>query len=616
MALRLIQLILVSSMSQPGPSQTAPPEKEKKNEEKESQMERNGGKKKDDGESLDGRKGKGKASDTAINNPATTSAHFAPSSEPTSTHTTKTRAQKANEQVMTDKGKRASSSKAKATNSNRPTPASHASKVQAISWKKGSPARNERDDQNQQPAAVCAVTDPHLFSIAQKLPVDVLSLITLESSQEEWIVPLTISQVCQLWRVAALATPAAWARIQIGHRSPPGPKFLDLWLSRCGSLTCQLSFPPLGAFSALEVACSRAEVLKGLSIFRSTKVLSGSFPNLEELRVSGYCPARGNRGDIFRLPGPDITYLDNNLSCLLQASRFPSLRVLHLHSLSNVVMTAMARRGLPPLEELHIHATCSSWEDIAFQCAASLVTLGIRYDGDSISSSRPQKLHSVTFPILTSLSIVVDSLYGIRMEPESLTPFKTPSLRNYFEKQCITSAPFRSPIHQDTFNISTAIFVQADRVDWTKLPHLIHMTIWAGDQRCRQLCDSLRDNARQAPSISEIQWVSSRPTQTRVIKKSLEERRQVTGKAVNFQVVRERQYQPPKETYEKVCVATLVILARLLILPMQCFTYLPGIRGLRNGDIFDEGSEWYEDEWEENYFDYEEDYSGYEDDNF
>ncbi|KAG8821811.1 hypothetical protein FRC17_009731 [Serendipita sp. 399] len=586
-------------MSQPGPSQTAPPEKGKKNEEKESQMERNREKKKDDGERLDGGKSKGKASDTAINNPATTSAHFAPSSEPTSTHTMKTRAQKANEQVMmTDKGKRASSSKAKATNSNQPTPASRASKVQAISWKKGPPARNERGGQNQQPAAIRAVTDPHLFSIAQKSPVDVLSLITLESSQEEWMAPLTISQVCRLWRVAALATPAAWACVQIDHVDPLGPKLLDLWLSRCGPLTCQLSFPPSGAFPALEVACSRAEVLKGLSIFRSTKVLSGLFLNLEELRVSGYCPGRGNREDIFSLPGPDITYLDNNLSCLLQASRFPSLRVLHLHSLSNVVMTAMALQGLPPLEELHIHATCSSWEDITSQCATSLVTLGIRYDRDNISSTRPQKLHSVTLPVIASLSIVVDSLYGMRMEPESLTTFKTPSLRSYFEKQGITSARFRSPIHQDTFNVTTAIFVQADRVDWNKLPHLTHVTVWADDQRCRQLCDSLRDNARQAPSISEIHWVSSRPMQTRVIKKSLEERRQVTGKAVNFQVVRERQYQPPKETYEK------------------CFTYLPGTCGLRNGDIFDEGSEWYEGDWEENYFDYEDDYSGYEDDNF
>ncbi|KAG8817280.1 hypothetical protein FRC17_011299 [Serendipita sp. 399] len=518
----------------------------------------------------------------------------------------KTRAQKAKEQAMTtDKGNGASSSKAKALHPHEPTPVSVAPKTQIVNRKRGSTIIKEKGDElhdrDQRPGSVRPVISPYSSSIAQRLPVDVLYLITLESSQMRWMAPLAISQVCRLWRSAALATPAAWACVQIDTYNPRGPKFMELWLSRCGALTCRLSFPPREAVAALEVACSRAEVLKGLSIFHSTQVLSGSFPNLEELRVSGYCPAMPFRRTSYSPPGPNITSWDKNLPSLLQASRFPSLRVLHLHSPSDVVMTAMAQQGLPPLEELHVHATCSSWEDIAFQCAASLVTLGIRYEISSISSARPRKLHSVTFPVLTSLSIVIGNLYEMEIEPESLTTFKTPSLRSYFEKQGIESLPLQSPIHQDTFNVTTAIFVHADRVDWTKLPHLTHMTVRAGYQFCRQLCDSLGDNPGQVPSISEIQWVFSRKTstQTKAIKNSLGKRKQITGKAVIFRAVPEHQYQAPKETYE------------------ECFTYLPGTCGWSNGDIFDEGSQWREDYLiREGYLDDEEDHFDYEEDGY
>ncbi|KAG8821810.1 hypothetical protein FRC17_009730 [Serendipita sp. 399] len=517
-----------------------------------------------------------------------------------------TRAQKAKEQAMTtDKGEGASSSKAKALYPHEPTPVSVAPIMQSVNRKRRSTVVKEKGDglydRDQHPGLVRPVINPYSLGIAQRLPVDILGLITLDTSRMRWMAPLAISQVCRLWRIAALATPAAWACVQIDTYRLRGPEFMELWLSRCGALTCRLSFPPRGAVAALGAACSRAEVLKGLSIFHSTQVLTGSFPNLEELRVSGYCPGSLFRRTLYSPPGPNITSWDNNLPSLLQASRFPSLRVLHLHSPSNVVMTAMAQQGLPPLEELHVHATCSSWEDIASQCAASLVTLGIRYEISSISSARPRKLHSVTFPVLTSLSIVLGNLYEMEIEPESLTTFKTPSLRSYFEKQDIESFPSQSPIHQDTFNVTTAIFVHADRVDWTKLPHLTHMTVRAGYHFCRRLCDSLGDNARQAPSISEIQWVSSRSTskQTKAIKKSLGKRRQVTGKAVIFQALPEYQYRAPKETYE------------------ECFTYLPGTCGWNNGDIFDEGSQWREAYLiREGYFDDEDDYTVWEEDDY
>ncbi|KAG8821812.1 hypothetical protein FRC17_009732 [Serendipita sp. 399] len=626
-------------MSQPRQNQTTPAAKSKQERKKTSKGKRNRRKNKGNGETLEGGKGKGKAIDTTMTaNPATTSPlraqsskpfiismtpgtslHVAPSmhqpqrlpsapmaqsSKPTSTNFTKTRAQNVKKQATTtDKGKGTSSSKANTTPPHQSILVSVAPQSQNLSSKRGDPViRGKRDtlrDQKKQHAAVRPVIDPRLFSIAQKLPVDVLGIIILERSREKWMAPLAISQVCRLWRTAALATPAAWACIKIDPHNPPGPKFLDLWLSRCGVLTCRLSFPPWGTFPALEVSCSRAELLKGLSIFRSTKVLSGSFPNLEELRVSGYRPEPPRKWKGPSGSGSDIMIVDSKGSSLLQVSRFPSLRVLHLHSLSNVVMKAIARQGLPPLEELHIHATYPSWEDIVSQCAPSLVTLGINYDEENTDTARPRKLHSVTFPLLTYLSIVIDNVYddGTVVDYPALTTFKTPSLRTYYEKHNFLSGLLRSPIHEDTLSVTTATFSGADRVDWTTLPSLTHMTIRAGDQHCRKLCDSLRDNPRQAPSISEIQWVIEDPTQVKAIRRSLEKRRQVTGKKVNLRVVPERTYQPPRKTYEK------------------CFTYLPGTCDSDEGDVFGE-SELLNDEWDNevdssdgnNYYKYRDEY--------
>ncbi|KAG8817282.1 hypothetical protein FRC17_011301 [Serendipita sp. 399] len=531
-------------MSQPRQNRTIPAAKSKEKGEKKSKRRQNKRKNKGSGSTLEGGKGKGKAIiDAPTVNSATISSHFAQSSTSVSINRSNAPAQATKQQdTANDKGKGAgaSYSKPNAANTSQPNPASFAPKTH--------PAGNKRD-QNQRPAAVRAVIDPHLFSIAQKLPIDILGIITLERSRDKWIAPLAISQVCQLWRTAALATPAAWACIQIDPHNPPGPKFLDLWLSRCGALTCQLSFPPWGTFSSLKVACSRAELLKGLSIFHSTQVLTGSFPNLEELRVSGYLPKAPRKWKGPSGSGSEYKIVDSRGPSLLQVSRFPSLRVLHLHSLSNMVMTAMARQGLPPLEELHIHATFSSWEDIVSQCALFLVSLAIRYDHNNVNTAGPKKLHSVTLPKLECLSIVIEC---VRVNNHRLTTFQTPSLRTYHEKQ-VSSDPLQSPIHQDTRAVTTAIFVGANRVDWTKLPSLTHMTLQAGDLYCRNLCDSLGKEPMQASRLSEIQWVTDYSAQMKIMKQSLEKRRRVTGKT--------------------------------------CFTYLPGACGSNTGDIFNEGGE-------------------------
>ncbi|KAG9052345.1 hypothetical protein FS842_010028, partial [Serendipita sp. 407] len=42
--------------------------------------------------------------------------------------------------------------------------------------------------------AIRRMVDPNSFSIAQKLPLDILSLITLERTRSNWIAPLAISQ--------------------------------------------------------------------------------------------------------------------------------------------------------------------------------------------------------------------------------------------------------------------------------------------------------------------------------------------------------------------------------------------------------------------------------------
>ncbi|KAG8847016.1 hypothetical protein FRB91_000268 [Serendipita sp. 411] len=428
--------------------------------------------------------------------------------------------------------------------------------------------------------AIRRMVDPNSFSIAQKLPLDILSLITLERTRSNWIAPLAISQVCRLWRTAALSTPVAWSYLQIDPYKPLRPQFVDLWLSRCGAVPCRLSFGPWGSFPLVQVACSRVGALEALSLFESTQVLIGSFPKLKELRLSGSSPEAPRKWKWSTERGSNIGFISRlfdrkRTSSLLSHSRFPALRILHLHSPSELIMQTIAQQDLPPLEELHVHATGSSWEMLISFCAPTLVRLGICYEGHNVQTAKPRTLHLVTLPILTSLSVVVDNSYNRMVDDLNFTTFKTPSLETYYEKQNERSDSLQSPIHSDTLKVKTVTFVGTSIVDWTRLPCITSMTVQATGRYCQTLCDSLKAQPRQPPHLSEIQWVIGYSLQEHTVRLLLQQRRQITGKTINInlRVIKESEYVPPHESFEK------------------CFTYLPGTCGSKEGNIFREQHE-------------------------
>ncbi|KAG8821814.1 hypothetical protein FRC17_009734 [Serendipita sp. 399] len=401
-----------------------------------------------------------------------------------------------------------------------------------------------------------------ILSIAQRLPIDILGLIILERSQVKWMAPLALSQVCRLWRIAALSTPAAWSYFQIDSYNPPRPQFIDLWLSRCGAITCRLSFAPWASFAMVKAACDRAEALKGLSLFNGTQVLTGSFPNLEELRLGSYDhppPLEWKKGSGVCFNIGDSWSKKNKQVSLLDSARFPSLKVLHLHSPSPVLRRAIAQPGsFPPLRELHISTSDLGWEEIIQHCADTLVTLGIQCE-----QATSIDMQATTLPHLRSLSLTVTDSLGI-VDDHYTTWFKTPALQTYYEELCV---PWPSPIHYDTSSVTSATFVDAEIIEWSRLPHLSTVVLDMIEKQCLSVCEAL---GRHAPDLHEIQWITGDMDTENCIQEILHTRAEATGKTIHLQAISKSKYEKPKDSYH------------------PCFTYLPGTCGERSGDVYKE----------------------------
>ncbi|KAG8792151.1 hypothetical protein FRC16_011517 [Serendipita sp. 398] len=406
-------------------------------------------------------------------------------------------------------------------------------------------------------------------SIAQRLPVDILSLIILEYTQANWEAPLALSQVCHLWRVAALSTPAAWSYLQIDPYDPPRPEFLKIWLSRCRAVTCRLSFAPWASFALVKAACDKAEVLKGLSIFDGTQVLTGSFPNLEELRLGTYSqsPPREWKRDSGLFMNIGESWATKSRSSLLDATRFPSLKTLHLHSPISIVTKAITQpSNFPPLQELHIHASDDNWVEIIRLCADSLVKLGIHYDGGR--PIKPANLDPLTLPNLKSLSLVAFGFPEGTIDHD-LAIFKTPSLERYYESQRI----FSSPIHSDTLSVTSATFSDAHNIDWARLPRITHVALHAGEEECLDACRALE---KHSPNLHEIQCILDYGPIDDSIQEVVQSRSNTTGKTIHLRIVPREDYKFPQTSYQ------------------ECFTCLPGTCGEHYGDVFNERKVWLE----------------------
>lgn len=73
-------------------------------------------------------------------------------------------------------------------------------------------------------------------SALPRIPTSPTGLPSRWYNQQEVIVPVTISHVCQLWRSISLKYPLLWSFIHIDlHRSFLSPRALDVWLGRSGS---------------------------------------------------------------------------------------------------------------------------------------------------------------------------------------------------------------------------------------------------------------------------------------------------------------------------------------------------------------------------------------------
>lgn len=241
----------------------------------------------------------------------------------------------------------------------------------------------------------------------RKLPIEILSEIFICIGKIDSLGPVTITEVCRLWRNTILSTPRAWSFIDVGRKKYK----LDM---NCASIFIKQSDPCL-----FHIRIPRGDHY--LHEFRPHPVGTIIVPYIHRI----YClqiPTEGlfdfgqgiftNLRRLILSLGGGVLPIDPSIFC---RSRFPCLEFLDC---SNEFQERQTREDikLPPLKYLSLRVDMTlSWCKVIQSCASTLRTLQIVGDispihGTSIAPFR------IPLPLLDTLETVVETddipLYG------------------------------------------------------------------------------------------------------------------------------------------------------------------------------------------------------------
>ncbi|KIM29290.1 hypothetical protein M408DRAFT_23072 [Serendipita vermifera MAFF 305830] len=236
----------------------------------------------------------------------------------------------------------------------------------------------------------------------RKLPIEILTEIFLYSRAVSELSPITISEVCRLWRRVILATPQAWTLIYLRteehdrddtqylttfiERSDPYP--LHLWMPADRPYSYERDVP----FPLSRLIVSHRKRITCLSVRGEElkKHMRKSFPNLTSLAV------------VETAKSP----------LLFTRARFP--RLTYLHSWECELIPGPIGTQYPPLQYLFIFSNDEliegdGWLRVLEACSATLKGLAIR---GQIFDEPPTLVTEIRFPMLTYLFVdeFIDSL--------------------------------------------------------------------------------------------------------------------------------------------------------------------------------------------------------------
>jgi hypothetical protein len=257
----------------------------------------------------------------------------------------------------------------------------------------------------------------------RKLSSDVLSLVFEFCGEDNWKTPLRIAGVSKQWRNVVLATPRAWAFLDVHKCSGHGEaELLQHFFKHSGQRPLHVQLHRSQRLTILSDVIERLECL----FINSDTLMDESppFPKLERLLL-------GIRARI--------------AASALQITRFPALRELtcELDIEGDVPsMPGSLKPTFPPLRVLSVTTGDSAWLDLLTACRNTLVSLSLYF-----VKSFPPTTHLV-LPMLKYLEITL-----LGPDPDSWPmDLKTPLLEAYSEDNRRTPK-LAIPLHQDTGSV-------------------------------------------------------------------------------------------------------------------------------------------------------------------
>jgi hypothetical protein len=258
----------------------------------------------------------------------------------------------------------------------------------------------------------------------RRLNFDILSLIFEFCGETHWKAPLRIASVSRYWRDIVLATPRAWAFLELkrlGKEIYRGNEEFE-FLRRSGQHLLHVFLPSYYPSTFLSGIKDRVKCLT-VRHFK-TSLPDEVFSRLERLRI------RSKNSPL------DLSQFS--------ATRFPSLYDFECAALIIPTRDRPKTHAFPPLRSLSITLTDhSEWMELLDGCKESLISLKLRvWDSDVV------KKHRMLLPALKSLEI----RYSLTDPGFWPFDFKTPVLAVYSERS--TGTRINKTHHEDTRNVT------------------------------------------------------------------------------------------------------------------------------------------------------------------
>lgn len=312
----------------------------------------------------------------------------------------------------------------------------------------------------------------------RKLPVEVLAEIFVHCSSHSALAPVTITEVCHLWRQVVLATPQAWCFIYFGYyrKRTDESRYLPTFFERSKSCLVHLLFSNPFPLSPLTLITPHLDRISCLSIpsFDLERISDLVFPNLTRLEITGF----------------------SEDGLLLNKAHFPSL--LHLDSRECALNPGPIDTVYPPLQFLALFADSNrEWVQVVKSCSSSLRSLIAR---GSFQSDDAKSMITLTFPMLTYLALEEDWVIYSKV-PSPLLHVVTPRLVSY-EQTAAVYPPWSFDLHGD---VKRVLHLLTDHIfelaNYSSLRSLQLQVSWYRGETFTSKLDKLMKDLRKDPSV-------------------------------------------------------------------------------------------------------------------